>query len=141
MRESPSLVQHCRKVRFTSDSTSICDAVRTEPEAHCLSTLEACAKGLELLENNNHNKTATPAKKATTNYLHAILQSQVDSHLVNVNMMTPRIGLHDLHAAHWPVILGPTIAKRCPLVVVDHTTLAAIFIFMIHLVVVVATEK
>jgi DTW domain-containing protein YfiP/GNAT superfamily N-acetyltransferase len=90
MRESPSLVQHCQKVQFTSDSTSIYDAVRKEPEAHCLSTLEACAKALELLENNNHNNTAMPAKKATTNYLHAILQSHVDSHLVNANMMAPR---------------------------------------------------
>jgi hypothetical protein len=74
MQESPSLVRHCQKVQFTSDSTSIYYAVRKEPEARCLSTLEACAKGLELLETNNHNNTATPAKKATTLYFDITLK-------------------------------------------------------------------
>jgi DTW domain-containing protein YfiP/GNAT superfamily N-acetyltransferase len=103
VRESPSLLQHCQTVQFTSDATSIYDAVRKEPEAHCLSTLEACAKALELLEPKNGGTDDDSDIAMTTKYLHAVLQSHVDSHLVNAKMMAPRSAgqsTQKLHAKH-----------------------------------------
>jgi DTW domain-containing protein YfiP len=50
IRESPSLMACCQKVEFTSPEKSIYDAIRKEPEKHCLSTLECCAQALIHLE-------------------------------------------------------------------------------------------
>ncbi len=48
--QSPSLVEKCQLVEFTSDYESIYDVVRKEPQKHCISTLEACAQALLKLE-------------------------------------------------------------------------------------------
>ena len=49
-QQSPGLVQSCQLVQFASPGSSLYAAIRKEPEAHCLSTLEACAQALVLLE-------------------------------------------------------------------------------------------
>ncbi len=71
-RDSPSL-QSCQQVQFTQPNRSIYDAVRKEPEEHCLSTLEATAKALAYLEENN----------VASNCLEKALQHHVDTHLIN----------------------------------------------------------
>jgi DTW domain-containing protein YfiP len=48
--QSPTLVESSQQVQFTADCESIYDMVRKEPEKHCISTLEACAHALTLLE-------------------------------------------------------------------------------------------
>jgi DTW domain-containing protein YfiP/ribosomal protein S18 acetylase RimI-like enzyme len=73
---SPELLQHCQQVQFASDSISLYDGVREQPEPHCRSTLEACAQALVLLE--PHNSNATLAQ----DYLHAALQSLVRTQLM-----------------------------------------------------------
>ena len=83
VRDSPALVEACQLVQFTSESSSLYDAVRQEPEEHCLSTLEACAQALQLLEPTTNTQRAIK-------YLHGALKSHVDSHLVNAAMMAPR---------------------------------------------------
>jgi DTW domain-containing protein YfiP len=55
IRESPSLISCCQKVEFTSPGNSIYDAIRKEPEEHCLSTLECCAQALLHLEPDSAN--------------------------------------------------------------------------------------
>lgn len=86
-RDSPSLLAACQQVQFTSEHHNcIYDAVRKEPAGHCLSTLEACAKALSLLETsatktNNNN---------TQHYLEAVLQRHVDTHLINARLCAPR---------------------------------------------------
>ena len=77
VRNSPSLFEHCEQVQFASDSKSIYDAVRREPKAHCISTLEACARALTLLEPNN------PNVGLASNHLHAALQSLVEKQLLH----------------------------------------------------------
>ena len=59
---SAALVQQCRQVQFTSNATSIYSVLRKEPDAHCLSTLEACAQTISLLEPQNDE--AQRAKRA-----------------------------------------------------------------------------
>jgi len=48
--QSPEIVDNCIKVQFQSESESIYDSLRTEPNKHCLSTLECCARALAYLE-------------------------------------------------------------------------------------------
>jgi DTW domain-containing protein YfiP len=48
--QSPELVELCQQVQFSLTYDSIYDVVRKEPEKHCISTLEACAESLTLLE-------------------------------------------------------------------------------------------
>ncbi|KAL7496386.1 hypothetical protein ACHAWT_004698 [Skeletonema menzelii] len=50
--QSPELVENCIKVQFQSESESIYDSLRNEPEKHCLSTLECCARALSHLESS-----------------------------------------------------------------------------------------
>ena len=50
--QSPDLVDNCIKVQFQSESESIYDSLRNEPEKHCLSTLECCARALTHLESS-----------------------------------------------------------------------------------------
>jgi DTW domain-containing protein YfiP len=57
-KASPRLLQACQQVQFTATSESIYDAVRKEPGKHCLSTLEACAQALVLLEPDSANAWA-----------------------------------------------------------------------------------
>ena len=47
---SPALVDACQQVQFSSEYESIYEEVRKEPEKHCISTLEACAESLILVE-------------------------------------------------------------------------------------------
>ena len=54
VRNSPILMKQCKPVQFTgSDELSIYDAIRKQPDSHCLSTLESCVRTLKLLEPNN----------------------------------------------------------------------------------------
>mmetsp|Transcript_26818 Transcript_26818/g.40582 ORF Transcript_26818/g.40582 Transcript_26818/m.40582 type:complete len:382 (-) Transcript_26818:139-1284(-) len=77
-RHSPILLEKCKQVQFASvDNPSIYDAIRKEPEAHCLSTLEACAKALTLLDPSNGLEAS--------NYLHASLQSLVRQQLLHTS--------------------------------------------------------
>jgi DTW domain-containing protein YfiP len=69
--QSPGLFEICQQVQFSAQRSCIYDAVRKEPEGHCLSTLEACAQALVLLEGAND------ASKRLT----ATLQSMVDTKL------------------------------------------------------------
>jgi DTW domain-containing protein len=48
--QSPELVEQCQRVTFTTTRACLYDAIRKEPDAHCYSTLEACARALEVLE-------------------------------------------------------------------------------------------
>lgn len=50
MRHSPSLAAACTLVMFERPAQPIIAAVRREPERHCVSTLEACARALRLVE-------------------------------------------------------------------------------------------
>ncbi len=58
--QSPDLMDQCQQVEFTSENESMYNVIRKEPEKHCLSTLEACARALVLLEPTS--KQATEAK-------------------------------------------------------------------------------
>ena len=85
LRESPTLVDRCTLVQFSDENqTSIYNAVRQEPKAHCLSTLEACAKALQFLENDQR-------KVDTLEYLQRTLEAHVSAHLQNAKAVEPRI--------------------------------------------------
>jgi DTW domain-containing protein YfiP/GNAT superfamily N-acetyltransferase len=70
-KNSPLLLEACQQVQFTADSVSLYDAIREEPEPHCLSTLETCAQALKLIEPNP--EIAANA----THHLHEALRSLV----------------------------------------------------------------
>eukprot|EP00985_Skeletonema_marinoi_P031339 scaffold37639_cov184-Skeletonema_marinoi.AAC.4 len=54
VRNSPALMQKCNPIQFTgTDDLSIYDAIRKQPDTHCLSTLESCVRTLKLLEPEN----------------------------------------------------------------------------------------
>mmetsp|Transcript_18209 Transcript_18209/g.29857 ORF Transcript_18209/g.29857 Transcript_18209/m.29857 type:complete len:456 (+) Transcript_18209:68-1435(+) len=54
VRNSPVLLQKCNPIQFTgTKDVSIYDAIRKQPEIHCLSTLESCVRTLKLLEPTN----------------------------------------------------------------------------------------
>jgi hypothetical protein len=74
---SPLLLDKCQQVQFTSDSESIYNAVRKEPEKHCLSTLEACAKALLLLEPPDRMSQAEEANQ----FLEAALRFMIERKL------------------------------------------------------------
>ena len=50
VRDSPHLSEYTTQVCFQDAAHSAFDAVRKEPDEHCVSTLEACARALRLLE-------------------------------------------------------------------------------------------
>ena len=50
MRHSPRLVEACTPVCFEQPYASAFNALRREPEANCMSTVEACARALRLVE-------------------------------------------------------------------------------------------
>jgi DTW domain-containing protein YfiP/ribosomal protein S18 acetylase RimI-like enzyme len=51
VRNSPALMQKCNPIQFTgTKDLSIYDAIRKQPDTHCLSTLESCVRTLKLLE-------------------------------------------------------------------------------------------
>ena len=73
---SAAFVQQCRQVQFTSNATSIYSGLRKEPDAHCLSTLEACSQTLALLEpKNGEAKKAKGALEHAMRYMVEIKQS------------------------------------------------------------------
>lgn len=87
VRDSPRLVECCQAVQFTSEASSIYDAMRREPQEHCLSTLEACAQVLLLLE---------PQADQVQESLHRVLQAHVNAHLANARIMAaPRHVVYD----------------------------------------------
>ena len=75
-RQSPSL-RALRPVAFDGAATSALEAMRSEPEAHCVSTVEACARALRLLE-------PTPAVSGAAAHLDASLRLMVDHQLRSV---------------------------------------------------------
>ena len=48
--QSPSVVENCQHVTFYANKACLYDSIRKEPDAFCFSTLEACARALEHLE-------------------------------------------------------------------------------------------
>ena len=83
VRDSPFLTQNCQPVRFSSDAQSIYHALRREPEEHCLSTLEACAQTLLLLE----PPSLADHTQRVVDRLHTVLQAHVDAHLSNAQRL------------------------------------------------------
>ena len=64
MLHSPSLAQQCTHVMFQGERRAIIGALRREPEQHCTSTLEACARALRLLEPTEHAVEAADRMEA-----------------------------------------------------------------------------
>lgn len=90
VRESPSLLDACQHVQFSStDAPSVYNAVRKEPEDHCLSTLEACARALVLLEPTAENSKGGSVITA----LEKVLDKHIQCHLTNALEPVER---HDL---------------------------------------------
>ena len=83
VRDSPFLTQECQSVQFSSEALSIYHALRREPEDHCLSTLEACAQALLLLEpSSDYSYT-----QKVVDRLHTVLKAHVDAHLANAQRL------------------------------------------------------
>ena len=87
LRKSPEILEACQMVQFAFDdnddeisnnggSRSIYNAMRREPEDHCLSTLEACGQAIEVLEGPEHGP------KIQTHLLE-VLSKHVELHLAN----------------------------------------------------------
>jgi DTW domain-containing protein YfiP/GNAT superfamily N-acetyltransferase len=68
---SPCLFDVCEQVQFKAPASCLYDAIRKEPYGHCLSTLEACAQALILLEGAVH----------VADYLKGVLKLMVDIQL------------------------------------------------------------
>ena len=69
---SPELISKCHQIQFTSNTTTVYDRIRTEPDDHCLSTSEAVAEALIRLEPNGRT-----AKR----YIHSALEKLVQVQL------------------------------------------------------------
>lgn len=50
MRHSEGLVRACTSIKFEQPANSVFDALRREPEQRCMSTAEACARALRIVE-------------------------------------------------------------------------------------------
>jgi len=75
---SPTLVEECQQVQFTAENESIYDVVRKEPEKHCISTLEACAHALTLLEPDP--ECAAEAKKYLEGSMRYMVETKMRIH-------------------------------------------------------------
>ena len=84
LRHSPSLSAACRHVKFSQESASIFNAVRREPAKHYMSTAEAVARALPLLEPSGVNVPLA------TRHLEASVQRLVDLQLACVGSRPPR---------------------------------------------------
>jgi len=73
--QSPELVDNCIKVQFQSESDSIYDSLRNEPEKHCLSTLECCARAL------SHLESSEDCAQEANEYLLGSMQCMVDKRI------------------------------------------------------------
>ena len=71
---SPDLLSKCHQIQFTSNTTTIYDRIRTEPQDHCLSTSEAIAEALIRLEPNGNGLAAKT-------YIHSALKKLVEVQL------------------------------------------------------------
>jgi DTW domain-containing protein YfiP/GNAT superfamily N-acetyltransferase len=69
--QSPCLFDRCQQVQFSAPGSCLYDAIRKEPEGHCLSTLEACAQALILLEG------ATEASQCLTGTLKTMVDTKL----------------------------------------------------------------
>lgn len=70
--QSSDIVDKCIKLQFQSESESIYDSLRNEPDKHCLSTLECCARALTYLEPSAY------CAETANQYLLASMQCMVD---------------------------------------------------------------
>ena len=78
LRNSPSILQKCQSVQFTSTSQiSIYDSIRKQPDSHCLSTLESCERTLQLLEPNTDNDNMKLASHHLLSTLKAMILTQM----------------------------------------------------------------
>ena len=80
LRHSPELAAACTRVRFSDMTRSDFEPLRREPAGHCVSTLEACARSLRLLE---------PTETAAL-HLEASLRRMVAKQLSHVGRGTAR---------------------------------------------------
>ena len=74
MRHSPELASACTHVMFEERVDSIINPLRREPEQHCTSTLEACARALRLVE-------ATEQAAAAADHMERALKAIVAAQL------------------------------------------------------------
>lgn len=91
-RKSSSLIACCQQVQFSAPQNSNYNAIRREPEKHCLSTLESCAQALLLLNddpNNDNKEDGTVAEVAVT-YLQTALRSLIQQEQLQRQTPTPR---------------------------------------------------
>lgn len=71
IRDSPGLLEATTCAQFTASAQSELHRVRSQPKPHCLSTAEACAQALRLIE-----PTSTVVR--ATSHLEAALKRMVD---------------------------------------------------------------
>ena len=83
VRNSPLLLKSCQRVQFSSTSSSIYDAVRKEPKGNYVSTLEACAQALTLIEPDRS------VAQAASKHLHTALHSLVEIQLRHNSKVFP----------------------------------------------------
>ena len=74
MRNSPGLAAACTLVMFDGEQHAIIGELRREPQQHCMSTLEACARALRIVE-------PTAEAEAAACYMECALQAMVDGQL------------------------------------------------------------
>lgn len=77
LMQSPNLVSKCQQVQFTAEQKSIYDVVRPEPEKHCISTLEACAHALLLLEPDESKERAQYVKEQLESSMKYMVQTKI----------------------------------------------------------------
>lgn len=69
--QSIELVNACQQIEFSLEYESIYDVIRKEPEKYCISTLEACAESLSILEQDDD------IALTTRNALHGVMKHMV----------------------------------------------------------------
>jgi len=75
LRHSPALREACTSVRFCGPAHSAFDKLRREPSGDCMSTAEACARALRLLE---PTEAATSAAEHIEAAVRQLVQTQLD---------------------------------------------------------------
>ena len=84
LRDNPALSERCQSVHFAGTSDpSIYDAIRKEPDASCLSTLEACERALRRLE--PHSPQVKEASRYLVRSLRAMILTQIDYEQAHFN--------------------------------------------------------
>ena len=72
LRHSPAMAAACTHVKFEAEREAIIGALRREPERHCTSTLEACARMLRVVE-------PTAQTEAAAAHMEAALSAMVEA--------------------------------------------------------------